>query len=454
MSGMAQRTASEHVFYRNPAARLPVVVRGEGVYFWDAEGNRYLDGCSGAVVVGVGHGRTEVVDAMAAQGHRISYAHSDHFTSDVQEELAARLAQLTPGELDRFYFVSGGSEATETALKLARQYHVLRGRPEKWRVIARRVSYHGNTLGALSMSGHAARRRPYLPLLADFRHIDGPYPYRCACRGQDPVCPDCTGTALERAIQEAGPETVAAFIAEPVVGAAGGALVAPPGYFETVREICDRNDVLFIADEVMTGLARTGRAFGIQHWDAVPDLLVAGKGLASGYAPLAGVAATRDVHGLFVELEEPFVHGYTYAGHPATCAAGLAVLDIVEREGLIERAAVQGERLAAGLQEVAGRHPSVGDVRGLGMMRGIELVRDRETKEPFPAEWRASQRLAALALERGLAVYAGAGQVDGVRGDQALVAPPLVIENAEVADLLDRLDASLGALEAELSATL
>jgi adenosylmethionine-8-amino-7-oxononanoate aminotransferase len=304
------------------------------------------------------------------------------------------------------------------------------------------------------MSGHAARRLPYLPLLAGFRHIDGPYPYRCACQGADPTCPDCTGRALERALREVGPETVAAFIAEPVVGAAGGALVAPPGYFETIREICDRHDVLFIADEVMTGVARTGRAFGIQHWDAVPDLLVIGKGLASGYAPLAAVAASREVHGLFLELEQPFVHGYTYAGHPVSCAAGLAVLDIVERERLTERAATRGEELAAGLGELASRHPLVGDVRGLGLMRGIELVRDRETKEPFPVEWRASQRLAALALERGLAVYPGAGQVDGVRGDQALVAPPLVIDGEELAELLERLDGSLGALQAELSANL
>jgi adenosylmethionine-8-amino-7-oxononanoate aminotransferase len=443
-------TAIGNVFYREPAARLPAVDRGEGVYFWDVEGRRYLDGCSGAVVVNVGHGRQEIVDAMTAQGRRISYTHTDHFTSEAQEEFAARVARLTPGDLNRVFPVSGGSEANETAIKLARQYHVLRGHPGKWRVIARRPSYHGSTLGALSASGHGARRRPYLPMLVDFRHIDGPYTYRCRCGGGDPACPECTGTALERAIEDAGADTVAAFVAEPVVGAAGGALVAPPGYYETVREICDRHDVLFIADEVMSGVGRTGRAFGIQHWDAQPDLLVAGKGLASGYAPLAGVAVGEHVHAMFLELGHAFVHGFTYAGHPVSCAAGVAALDIVEREHLIERADAMGAKLGAGLAELAERHPIVGDARGLGLLRGIELVADRDTKEPFPRERGVAERLGALTMERGLLVYPGFAQIDGVRGDQALIAPPLVIDDAELAELLSMLDDSLGALEAEV----
>ena len=418
---MQASPAATHVFRRNPAHALPVITRAEGVHLWDGTGRRYLDGCSGAVVVNVGHGRGEVLDAMAEQGRRVAYVHGEHLTSEALEAFADRLAGLAPADLSHVYPVSGGSEATETALKLARAYHVLRGNPSKWRVIARRISYHGNTIGALSMSGHATRRAAYQALLADFPHIEGPYPYRCACGG-DPACPACTGAALEDAILAAGPETVAAFIAEPVVGAAGGALVAPPGYYERIREICDRHDVLFIADEVMSGVARTGRMFGIEHWQATPDLLVAGKGLASGYAPLAAVLVGSRVHDLFLEMEQPFVHGYTYAGHPVSCAAGVAVLEIVEREHLAERASAMGERLGAALHQLSRRHAIVGDARGLGLLRGIELVRDPETKEPFPPELGAAARLGEAAQARGLLIYPGTGQVDGRSGDQALIA--------------------------------
>ncbi|MBO0702314.1 MAG: aspartate aminotransferase family protein, partial [Candidatus Dormibacteraeota bacterium] len=311
------------VFRRSPGSVMPSIARGEGVWLWDTDGRRYLDGCSGAVVVNVGHGRREVVEAMARQGEKVAYLHGGEFTSEALEAFSARLAAIAPAGLDRIYPVSGGSEATESALKLARAYHRLRGNPGKWRVIARRVSYHGNTLGALSMSGHAVRRAPYSPLLLDFPHIEGPDLYR----DPDPASPANTGAALEAAILAAGPESVAAFIAEPVVGAAGGALTAPPGHFERIREICDRYDVLLIADEVMTGVGRTGRMWGIQHSAAVPDLLVAGKGLASGYAPLAAVLVSARVHDLFTELDQPFVHGFTYSGHPIACAAGQAVLD-------------------------------------------------------------------------------------------------------------------------------
>ncbi|MBO0707557.1 MAG: aspartate aminotransferase family protein [Candidatus Dormibacteraeota bacterium] len=436
------------VFRRSPGGPVTSIARGEGVWLWDTQGRRYLDGCSGAVVVNVGHGRTEVVEAMARQGRQVAYVHNGEFTSEAAEDFTARLAALAPRGLDRVYPVSGGSEATESALKLARAYHRLRGNPAKWRVIARRVSYHGNTVGALSMSGHAVRRAPYAPLLLDFPHIEGPDLYR----DPDPASPASTGAALEEAILAAGPETVAAFIAEPVVGAAGGALTAPPGHFERIREICDRHDVLFIADEVMTGVGRTGRMWGIQHSDAAPDLLVAGKGLASGYAPLAAVLVSARIHDLFTELDQPFVHGFTYAGHPISCAAGCAVLDIVVREGLVERAAERGERLEALLREVAARHPMVGDVRGRGLMRGIELVADPESKAPFPAGMGVAGRLGDAALRRGLCVYPGGGHLPGPAGDQALIAPPLVVDDAELGELASRLDESLGELERELTA--
>lgn len=435
------------VFRRSPGTALPSIERGEGVWLWDTAGRRYLDGCSGAVVVNVGHGRQDVVDAMAEQGRRVAYLHNGEFTSDAMEAFCARLAALAPPGLDRVFPVSGGSEATESALKLARAYHRLRGNPGKWRVIARRVSYHGNTLGALSMSGHAVRRAPYAPLLLDFPHIEGPDLYR----DHDPASPANSGAALEDAILAAGPETVAAFIAEPVIGAAGGAMTAPPGHFERIREICDRYDVLFIADEVMTGVGRTGRMWGIQHAAAVPDLLVAAKGLSSGYAPLAAVLVSPRVHDLFIELDQPFVHGFTYGGHPIACAAGSAVLDIVVRERLAEGAAVQGERLDALLREVAARHPIVGDVRGRGLLRGIELVSDRESRAPYPAHLMVGTRLGEAALSRGLCIYPGGGHLPGPAGDQALIAPPLVVDDAELGELASRLDDSLGELERELT---
>ncbi len=435
------------VFRRSPGTVLPSITRGEGVWLWDTEGRRYLDGCSGAVVVNVGHGRREVVDAMADQGRQIAYIHNGEFTSEAMEAFCERLAALAPQGLDRIFPVSGGSEATESALKLARAYHRLRGNPGKWRVIARRVSYHGNTLGALSMSGHAVRRAPYTPLLLDFPHIEGPDLYR----DPDPGSPPNSGSALEEAILAAGPETVAAFIAEPVIGAAGGALTAPPGHFERIREICDRYDVLFIADEVMTGVGRTGRMWGIQHSAAVPDLLVAAKGLSSGYAPLAAVLVSPRVHDLFIELDQPFVHGFTYGGHPIGCAAGSAVLDIVVRERLAERAAVQGDRLDVLLREVAARHPIVGDVRGRGLLRGIELVADPESKAPYPADMTVAVQLAEAARQHGLCIYPGGGHLPGPAGDQLLIAPPLVVDDGELGELASRLDESLGELEQELS---
>jgi adenosylmethionine-8-amino-7-oxononanoate aminotransferase len=437
-----------HVFYRAPGRRLPVVERAAGVFLWDADDRRYLDGVAGALVVNVGHGRREVLEAMADQARRATFVHGSHFTNPPQERLAEELAALTPGDLNRVLFVSGGSEATETALKVARLYHLRSGRPERRKVIARWTSYHGGTLGALSMSGHVPRRRAHGPLLLEVPHIDPPYRYRCR-RCDDGTCEACSGRNLEEAILREGPDQVAAFIAEPVVGAAGGAITPPPGYYRTIREICDRYGVLFIADEVMTGVGRTGRMFGIEHWGVAPDLLVLGKGLASGYSPLAAVAVREDVHDALVGGEQAY--GFTYAGNPLSCAAGLACLRLVREEALPERAAVMGQRLRAGLGDLAERHPTVGDVRGLGLMLGVELVRDRETKEPFPADLRVADRLDEAALRRGLVLYPGRGHVDGARGDQFLIGPPLTITAQEVDLLLDLLDGALSDLERALA---
>ncbi len=439
--------AESHLFHRIPAAPLPLATRGEGVFIYDEQGNRYLDGCSGALVANLGHGREDVARAMAEQAARLAYVHGGAFTTEPAETLARMLAELAPGDLDRVFLVSGGSEATETALKMARQYWVEQGRPEKYLVISRRLSYHGATLGALSMSGHAARRRPYRPLLADFPHIPPCYHYRCPFCQAEPDCNLRCAHALEEEIVRTGPEYVVAFIAEPVVGAAAGATTPPPGYFEAIRQICDRYDVLFIADEVMTGFGRTGRMFGIEHWAAVPDIIATGKGISAGYAPLGAVIARAEIYRTIQSGSGGFVHGFTYSGHPPSAAAGVAVLTILQEQGLVEAAARKGEYLKSGLLQLQARHPIVGEVRGKGLMLGLEFVRDRATREPFCRDLKVSERVVGAAFRRGLCVYPGSGTVDGVRGDHILVGPPLIISQPELDLLLSILDEALTDVE-------
>jgi adenosylmethionine-8-amino-7-oxononanoate aminotransferase len=333
-----------------------------------------------------------------------------------QEDLAARQAARAPGDLDRVYPVSGGSEANETAIKFARQVHLERGAPEKHLIIGREISYHGNTLGALAVSGHAVRRRPYRPLLRDQPHIPAAYCYRCPFGLEHPSCGVRCAQAIEEEIVRIGPQYVAAFIAEPVVGAAGWALVPPPEYFGIVRQICDRYDVLFIADEVMTGIGRTGRNFAMDHWGVVPDVITTGKGLSGGYAPLAAMIVREGHYQAIAQGSGAFVHGFTYGGHPASCAAGAAVLDYIQVHGLVAHAAAMGELLMERLRPLRERR-IVGDLRGLGLMLGVEFVRDRTTKEPFDRGLRVAERVVEAAFERGLIVYPGIGNADGVRGD-------------------------------------
>ncbi|HEX2171601.1 MAG TPA: aminotransferase class III-fold pyridoxal phosphate-dependent enzyme, partial [Dehalococcoidia bacterium] len=383
---------TDHLFRRNPSAPLPTVVRGEGVFLYDESGKRYLDGSGGALVAGIGHGVREVADAVAQQMAQVSYAHGTQFTVPAQTALAARLADLTPGDLSRVYLVSGGSEATESAIKLSRQYQVAAGRAEKHLVISRWLSYHGSTLGALSMTGHHYRRRPYRPLLIDFPHIPPSYCYRCPFDLTYPSCGIRCATILEDTIRQTGPEYVAAFIAEPIVGAAAGAIVPPPEYFPIIRAICDRYDVLLIADEVMTGIGRTGRNFAIDHWQVVPDLITTGKGVSGGYAPLGALIARESIFETISGTASGFVHGHTYGGHPPSAAAGAAVLKYLTDHDLVEAAERQGEYLFDRLRRLAER-PTVGDVRGKGLMAGIEFVRDKATKEPFPRAAGYAERL-------------------------------------------------------------
>jgi len=442
-------TTATHLFKRS-AKPLPEVVRAEGVWIETSDGKRYLDGSAGALVASIGHGVQTVVEAQARQAGAVAYVHGTHFSVPAQEEMAARLAALAPGDLDRVFPVSGGSEANETAIKFARQVHLEHGEGERQLTIGRTTSYHGNTLGTLAVSGHAPRRRPYLPLLKDQPHIPPAYCYRCPFGLEYPSCEIRCATALEDEITRTGPQYISAFIAEPVVGAAGGALVPPPEYFPLIRQICDRYGVLLIADEVMTGIGRTGAAFAVDHWEVQPDMITTGKGVGGGYAPLGAMIVREPHFQAIAQGSGAFMHGFTYGGHPPSCAVGAAVLGYVEEHDLIARAAAMGARLRERLTPLLERR-IVGDLRGLGLMLGVEFVRDRATKEPFARALRVAERIGEAAFARELIVYPGSGNVDGVRGDQVLIGPPLVISEAEVDLLAARLIEAVDAVEGELT---
>jgi len=427
------------VFRRTSVPEPPVAVSASGSTIVDADGRGYLDAAGGAVVVNVGHGRREIAEAMAAQAARLSYAHGSAFTSEPLEAYAAELGPLLPVGGAAIYPVSGGSEAIETALKLARAYHLARGETDRTRVIARWGSYHGNTLGALDLSGREPLRRPYAPWLGRFEHVSAAYPYRAG----EPAAhasgdPDALADELERAIARR-PGTVAAFVAEPIVGATLGAVVPPDGYWTRVAEVCHRYGVLLIADEVMTGFGRTGRWFGVDHWGVRPDLLVAAKGASSGYWPFGFVAASGVVHAAVTAPGARFVHGFTYSHHPVGAAVARAVLAILQEEHLVEASARNGDRLRTALEERLGTHPRVGEVRGRGLLVGIELVEDRETRRAFARSAQVVERVVAAARERGLLVYWGTGSANGSDGDAILLGPPFVATAAELEAIVDRL---------------
>ena len=427
-------TRGGHVFARSARADLPVAVSGSGAEILDAAGRRYLDGSGGAIVVGIGHGVTEVVDAIAEQARRIAYVHGTAFASESVGAYADELATVLPLEHARVYPVSGGSEAVETALKMARAYHLARGE-DRHVVVSRHGSYHGNTRGALDASGRPGLRAPYLPWLGAGRHTTTPYEYRCPFPDTHPVgCGARHAAELERTIVAAGP--VAAFLAEPVSGAALGACVPPADYWPAVAEVCRRHGVLLIADEVMTGFGRTGRWFASEHWDLRPDIVVAAKGASSGYWPLGFAATTGTVHDTIAA--GGFTHGFTNSHHAVGAAAGLAVLRVLRDRGLVDAAARQGERLDAALRAELGGHPAVGDVRGIGLLRAVEFVADRGTRAPFPRADRVAERVVAACAEHGALVYHSTGAADGTDGDLILFGPPLVITDAQVDELVLR----------------
>lgn len=446
---------SDHLFRRSPATDYPVIDRARGSYVYDTEGRRYLDGCSGAVVSNIGHGAREVVEALTRQARRATFAHSSQFISEASLDLSKRIAELCPPLLAkeaRVYLVSGGSEAVETAIKLARQYQIERGQLLRTQIVSRWQSYHGSSLGALSVTGHRARRRPYEPLLIDFPHMAPVYCYRCPFDLEFPDCKLVCADDLERTLEAVGFDKVAAFIGEPISGAALGAATPPDGYWQRIREICDRYGVLLIADEVMTGVGRTGRPFALDHWSVTPDIIALGKGLGAGYTPLGAVIARGFIHEAIRKGSGTFEHGFTYSANPLSAATGAAVLKVVRQKRLVARARQLGRVLERLLREAAAHHTMVGDVRGRGLLWGLELVRDRSTREPFDPALGVARRLALEARRRGLMLYPGSGSVDGTRGDHVIVAPPLTISRTDLRRLGQLLDEALAALETNLTA--
>jgi adenosylmethionine-8-amino-7-oxononanoate aminotransferase len=439
----------EAVFPRNFLKAYPEAVRGEGCFVFTADGRRYLDASGGAAVVTIGHGVEEVARAMAEQAGRLAYVHSSQYHTAIAEKLAQRILALAPEEMHRggrVFFTSGGSEATETAIKLARQYWLERGEKKRTRVISRRQSYHGATLGALAVSGNTRRREPFAPMIQEWGHAAECYCYRCPLGLKYPECNVDCADELERLLLRDGSVDVAAFIFEPVSGATLGAVAPPDGYVQRIADICKRHGILLIADEVMSGMGRTGKAFAVEHWGVPPDMILVGKGIASGYAPLGAVIAAGHVTEAISSRSGTFLHGFTYNGHPVATAAGNAVLDYIEREGLFARVEPMGCQMGLALEPLR-RFSVVGDVRGMGLLWAIELVRDSKTREPYPADARIAQRVQEDVLESGVMTYPMQGCVDGERGDHILIAPPFTITSGMIQMLASGLERAIADLD-------
>jgi adenosylmethionine-8-amino-7-oxononanoate aminotransferase len=447
----APGTVPGHLIAPDLEARVPVFVRGEGLELIDEDGRRYLDAAAGVGVTCLGYSAPEVVEAMREQAAALQYLHALRFEAPPVRELADLVAAVTPGGLDRIFFASGGSEATESSIKFVRQYWLERGQPERWRIIGRWPSFHGNTLAALSVGWHAARRKRHGPLLLPFSHVELPNTYRgcghCAAAGS---CSLACADELERTIIKLGPGTVAAFIAEPVVAAAAGAMAPPPDYFQRIRQICDRYEILLIADEVVTGFGRLGRWFGSQRLGIEPDIILFAKGISGGFAPLGGFAASGSLVDTMARGSGRFEHNFTFAGHPVAAAVGIAVLRIIERDRLVDRVAAMEHAFFGHLRAAVSDLPIVGDVRGLGFLAGVELVRNRATKAPFPPGAGLAGRAAAAGLDEGVIVYPGTGGADGEAGDHLLLMPPFVATESDLALMCQRLGKALDRLGHEL----
>ncbi|MCD8504278.1 MAG: aspartate aminotransferase family protein [Burkholderiaceae bacterium] len=437
---------ANHIFGRTAKSNMPVAVKGDGCYIIDDQGKRYFDGSGGAAVSCLGHSNETVRAAVREQIDHLEFAHTGFFTTPVAETLADKLIKHAPAGIDRVYLVSGGSEAVEASIKLARQYFLEIGQPERHHVIARRQSYHGNTLGALAAGGNEWRRAQFAPLLVPTTHISPCYAYR----GQrDDETPEQYGlrvaNELETEIQRLGPETVMAFIAEPVVGATSGAVPSVPGYFKRVREICDQYGVLLILDEVMCGMGRTGYLFACEHDGITADIITIAKGLGAGYQPIGAMLTSQKIFDAIAKGSGFFQHGHTYLGHPVAAAAASAVLDVLTSEGMMDRVKAQGDKLQASLENALGSHPHVGDIRGRGLFRGVELVQNRDTKATFDPAKKLHAKIKANAFERGLICYPMGGTIDGLNGDHVLLAPPFIIDDAQIDEVVSKLTQSIEA---------
>jgi adenosylmethionine-8-amino-7-oxononanoate aminotransferase len=434
------------ILHRQIHTKLPIARSGQGLYLVDADGRSYIDASGGAAVSCLGHGHPDVIAALHAQADKLAYAHTSFFTNEPAEALADRLIAGAPEGISHAYFVSGGSEAIESALKMARQYFVEIGQPERRNIIARRQSYHGNTLGALATGGNEMRRTQFRPLLIESHHIEPCYAYRFQEPGEtEESYAARAAQALEDKVRKLGPETVMAFVAEPVVGATAGAVPSVTDYFRRIRAICDRYGILLILDEVMCGMGRTGTLHASEQDGIAPDLMTIAKGLGGGYQPIGAVLLSQRIFDAFASGSGLFQHGHTYICHPMACAAALAVQEVIARDNLLANVRSMGAHLSRRLGERFGNHPHVGDIRGRGLFKGVELVEDRSTKAPFDPKLKLHARVKREAMARGLLVYPGGGTIDGVRGDHVLIAPPFIIDAAAVDTVVERLGDAIDA---------
>ncbi|MEP3198251.1 MAG: aspartate aminotransferase family protein [Lentilitoribacter sp.] len=429
-----------HIFPRHTKANTPTVESGKGVYLYDTNGKQYFDGSGGAAVSCLGHGDQDVTNAIKAQLDEIAFAHTGFLTSKPAEELAEKLVELAPGNIDRVYLVSGGSEAVESALKLARQYCWEKGQTSKRYFIARKQSYHGNTLAALATGGNEWRRAPFSPLMIETSHISPCFEYRGKQEGETTEQYGLrVANELETEIKRLGAENVIGFVAEPVVGATAGAVPPVKGYFKRIKEICDQYGILLILDEVMCGMGRTGSMFACEQDGISPDIITIAKGLGAGYQPIGAMLCTKDIYQTIETGSGFFQHGHTYVGHPTAAAASIAVINKLTKHNLVQRAHDMGEKLQSALIEKFGQHPHIGDIRGRGLFRGIEIVQDRETKQPFSPDKATNKKIKKAAFETGLICYPMGGTIDGVNGDHVLLAPPFIIEDNHIDEIVEKL---------------
>jgi adenosylmethionine-8-amino-7-oxononanoate aminotransferase len=443
---MAPEDRKEEVsklFYGDMKKDYPTINHGKGVYLYDREGKAYIDAAGGAMVVTIGHGVEEIAKSMVKQAEKVCFAFPAQFRNEPQEKLAEKVIDLAPRGFSRVYFASGGTEANEAAIKIARQYHLEGGRPSKYKVISRWKSYHGGSIAALSITGRTVTRKPYMPLLIEFPKIPAPYCYRCPYDSAYPTCGVQCAHELERIIRLVGAEYISAFIAEPIIGSTAPGVTPPLEYYPIIRSICDRYEALFIADEVIMGFGRTGRNFCIEHWDVVPDMITCAKGLASGYAPLGGTVIHEKIVNAFLRGSGNFNHVFTFAGNPISCAVGVAVQEYVEKHRLVERVRVMGEYLFRKLSRLEDSS-IVGNIRGKGFYAGIEFVKDKRSKQPFEKEAAVGKTIAKKCFEKGVIVHAGVdGMVDGELGDSLVICPPYIITEKEVDQVVDTIGKSI-----------